>query len=231
MNDGLYADTPATYTALEQSQIDAINDGIIFVGAAGNESYKIDVDGGLDYNNYFIWSGYIVNYHQGMAPTRAGTGICVGAIGSSNDDAKANFSNCGPRVDIYAPGVAIMSSVHSGGVFDPRSPLFRISKYNGTSMASPQVCGVLACLLEVYPSFTQNDVLDYLNKTSKYNQITDTNGSYNDVFSLQGSTNRYLYYNKERAETGKTWPKLNYLPRPSSGRVYPRIKVRKCKHQ
>lgn len=227
LNDGLYAYPPARYSALEQDQLDAINEGIIVVGAAGNESFKSDVTTGLDYNNYVIYSGFTIYYHRGMGPSAGIKGINVGAIGNSKNESKADFSNCGPRIDIYAPGSAIISSVHSGPIADQRDSSYKLEKYYGTSMASPQVCGVLACLMEVYPSITQNQVLEYLATNSKYNQITDTNGGYTDLFSLQGSENRYLYYYKERAEIGFTWPKLNYLARPSSGRMFPRVRVRR----
>jgi len=219
--------TPARYTSLEQDQIDAANDGIIIIGAAGNDSFKIDITSGLDYNNYYIRSGFIYYYHRGMAPTAGSSSICVGAIGNSSSDAKVNFSNCGPRVDIYAPGTYIQSSLHTGSVNDPRNSNFKLGKYSGTSMASPQVCGVLACLLEIYPTFNQTNILEYLVKNSKYSQITDSGGSYTDFFSLQGSPNRYLFYYKERSDTGSTWPKLNYLPRPSTGRMFPRVRVRR----
>ncbi|NBS79963.1 hypothetical protein EBS57_09255, partial [bacterium] len=219
INDGTYAYTPARYTAFEQDIIDAMNDGIICVCSAGNASYKIDKSDGLDYNNYCIHSGSNIPYHQGGAPISAGNIIVVGAIGTSANDSKASYSNTGPRIDIYAPGSSIMSSLNSTGVYDSRSLSYRIGKYSGTSMASPQVCGVLACLLEIYPNLAQSEAIEYLEKYSKYGQIADTNGGYSDTASLQGSPNRYLYYYKERADTGTTWPKLNYKARPSTGRL------------
>jgi subtilisin family serine protease len=197
------------------------------VGAAGNYSFKMDVPGGEDYNNYFNSIYGEIYYHRGMSPTAGEGQICVGAIGTSVDDSKAWYSHCGPRIDIYTPGTWIMSSLNSGGVSDPRTPLHTIGKYFGTSMASPQVCGVLACILEIYPNLTQAEALDYLIKYSKKDQIFDSQGGYNDEFSLQGSPNRYLYYYKERADTGTTWPKLNYKARPSTGRLYPRQRIRK----
>jgi len=227
VNNGSLTYPPARYTSLEQDQIDAINEGIIVVGAAGNDSFKIDLTTGVDYNNYFIRSGFIYYYHRGMAPTAGVGSICVGAIGNSINDSKVDFSNCGPRLDLYAPGKYIMSSLHSGGVNDSRNTSYKLGKYSGTSMASPQVAGVLACLLEIYPTFNQTDVLEYLIKNSKYSQIPDSGGSYTDLFSLQGSPNRYLFYYKERVDAGSTWPKLNYLPRPSTGRMFPRVRVRR----
>jgi subtilisin family serine protease len=223
-NDGSNTSTPQRYTALEADVVSAMNDGIIFVGAAGNDYSKIDVIGGADYNNYFIWNSFIVYYHRGMAPTAATSHICVGAIGSNSFENKAAFSNSGPRVDIYSPGRNIISSLNAGGATDSRNSSYRMGKFSGTSMASPQVAGVLACLMEIYPNLTQTEAIDYLIKNSKYNQIPESNGSYNDPNNLQGSVNRHLYYYKERADIGTTWPKLNYKARPSSGRVYPRTK-------
>ena len=224
---GVKCDIPARYTALEADIQSAINDGIIVVGAAGNDSYKIDVPSGLDYDNYAIISGFAYFYHRGMAPAAGANQICVGAVGGLKNDSKATYSNCGPRIDVYAPGSNIMSSLHTTGVYDPRSFSYRIGKYSGTSMASPQVTGVLACLLEIYPGLTQAQALQYLIKYSKYNQMTDTGGSYTDFTSLQSSTNRYLYYLNERPITGGVWPKKNYQIRPTSGRMFPRPRIKR----
>jgi len=226
-NNGFSTTIPFRYEPYEADIIDAIQAGIIVVGAAGNQSFKIDVENGVDYNNYVDFDYFRIYYHRGMTPTSGNQQICVGAIDFIADETKYTPSNCGPRIDIYAPGVLIMSSVNSGGVYDPRTPLYTIAKSNGTSMASPQVCGVLACLLETYPNLTQEEARNYIINNSKKDQIFDTQGGYNDDVSLQGSPNRYLYYYKERADTGTTWPKLNYKARPSTGRLYPRQRIRK----
>jgi subtilisin family serine protease len=211
--------------------VDAIADGIIMVGAAGNDFTKIDVVGGTDYNNRFV-STFNYRYHEGSSPTSAAGCICVGAINSLVNEAKATFSNCGPRVDIYAPGVNIMSSLNIinsdwPGANDPRNATYKIGKAQGTSMASPQVCGVLACVLEVYPNLTPAKALEYLTTYSKKNQITNTGGSYTDYTSLQGSENRYLFYYKERKDSGSVFPKTNYLLRSSSKQAYPRPRIRR----
>ncbi|EFR04922.1 proteinase K [Nannizzia gypsea CBS 118893] len=62
--------------------------------------------------------------------------ICTVAA-SSEDDSKADFSNYGAVVDIYAPGNEI-TSVKPGNGTDTLS---------GTSMASPHVCGLGAYLI------------------------------------------------------------------------------------
>ena len=222
---------PARVTAVDADMEDAINDGIIMIGAAGNDSTKIDVVGGDDFDNRFIWNGSTVRYHRGSTPSAAGTTICVGAISSLVNESKATFSNCGPRVDIYAPGQNIKSSFNSttsfGGVDDPRNSDFKIGKISGTSMASPQVCGILACVLEIYPNITQAEAIDYIKFYAKKDQITDTAGGFTDNTSLQGSANNYLFYFEERLNSGTIFPKQNNKARPQSGAVYPRTNVRR----
>jgi hypothetical protein len=228
VNGTLSALAPARLSSVDADMVDAIADGIIMVGAAGNDFTKIDVVNGTDYNNRFV-ATFSYFYHRGSTPTAATGCVCVGAVNSLINEAKATFSNCGPRVDIYAPGVNIMSSLNTinsdwGGANDPRNSSYKIGKAQGTSMASPQVCGVLAAVLEIYPNFNQADVRQYLESYAKNNQITDTGGSYTDYTSLQGSINRYLFYFKERPDNGNVFPKLNFKPRPSLGAVYPRFR-------
>jgi len=222
---------PARVAAVDADMEDAIADGIIMVGAAGNDNTKIDVVGGQDFNNFFTWSGFTVPYHQGSTPSASGNTICVGAISALVNESKATFSNCGPRVDIYAPGQNIQSSFNSttsfGGVDDPRTNDFKIGKISGTSMASPQVCGILACVLEIYPNMTQAEAIEYIQYYAKKNQITDTGGGFTDLTSLQGSANNYLFYFEERINSGTIFPKQNNKPRPQNGAVYPRTRIRR----
>ena len=75
--------------------------------------------------------------------------ICVGAVDTIQIDQKVLFSDCGAGVDLFAPGTYIMSALPSG-VQDPRNGSYFVGKFSGTSMASPQVCGVLDCALEIY---------------------------------------------------------------------------------
>lgn len=223
---------PGRYAALDADVEDAIDDGIIMVGAASNDYMKIDVPGGVDYNNYYTYAGsQQIYYHQGSSPTSVTGAICVGAVSNLVNETKATFSNCGPRVDIFAPGQAIMSSINStvsfGGTTDPRSGSYNIAKIQGTSMASPQVCGVLACVLETYRNMTPSEALSYIVNYSTKSQMTNTGGSYGDFTSLQGSQNRYLFFYRERKSEGNTFPKLNYKIRSSSGAVFPRTRIRR----
>lgn len=237
---------PARVAALDADLEDAIDEGIIIVGAAGNGRWKHDVPGGPDWDNTFEMANrYPASvsqpyyYMRGTSPTANDDtingdwdipNICVGAIDITSLERKVNFSDCGPGVDIYAPGSYIMSSWNSSGVVsfvaDTRGG-GNLAKISGTSMASPQVCGVLACALETYPDMTQEQAKEYIIGISKANQINDTGGGPTDTASLQGSPNKYLFYRIERPVTGNTFPKLNYKLRPSSGAVYPRPRIRR----
>jgi len=225
---------------------DAVNDGVIFVGSAGNNSTKIDIEGGDDFNNY-ISATYAYHYHRGSwntAGSRSGVGgqrlsVCVGAVSALVNESKGTYSHCGPRVDVYAPGTNIISAVHDGAVAtgsvstvnDSRNSSYKLAKYDGTSMASPQVCGVLACLLEQYPNMNQSDIMSYLEQHSKTNQMTTTSSGYNDDTDIQGSSNSYLFYKKERGETGSITPRYSYSARKGStnGVKYPRVNTRVTK--
>jgi subtilisin family serine protease len=208
---------------------DCTADGMIMVGAAMNESYKIDTVGGIDHDNYlFDQFNRTLYYHRGGTPTASNTAICVGAVSTTADEVKANFSNCGPRIDVYAPGAFIISSINSNvpvNTYDFRNEFKYISKFSGTSMASPQVAGVLACLLEIYPNWNQASVVNYLYNTAKIGVLRDTGGGYTDLFSLQGSANRFLFYKNEREKAGQVLPKTKMNVRPSTGQVYPRPRI------
>lgn len=230
---------PARVSACDVDIEDLYTEGIIMVGAAGNGRWKHDVPGGLDWDNTFEMSnrypGEVYYYMRGTSPTAldtAATGgyelpaITVGSVDSIQVDQKVLYSDCGPATTIFAPGTHIISSLPSG-TSDPRNSSYYLGKYSGTSMASPQVAGVIASALEIYPHWNQQQAKDYIIGISKANQLTATSGGPADGQDLQGAPNLYLYYRKEREVSGNVYPKINYNARPTSGAVYPRPRVRR----
>jgi len=237
---------------------ECIDAGVIVVCAACNDNHYVDVPGGVNYNNSFTTLAYSettpIYYHRGVGPGAYPGSICVGNADSAYSPmVKSATSNCGPRVDIYAPGTYIISLARNSGIIDTRAvnvvntltltgPYYTnwyFTEMSGTSMASPQVAGVLACLAEIYPDMTQNDALKYL--TTNVGEISTTSGHiengnivypfgtpynhHNDVYSTRSSQAKFLYYNAgEKSIVGPVSPKANYKLRPTSGVIYPRTK-------
>jgi hypothetical protein len=227
-----YLIIPARVAAVEQDIVDAIDDGIIVVGAAGNDSATLGLPNDPDWENYIMTTSGL--YYTSDLGTPGGAikedlslgTICVGSIDTTTSDRKSDFSNRGGRIDIWAPGSGIQSSVNSGGGGDSRNGAYRQDVYSGTSMASPQVCGVLACALEIYPNMNNDKAREYLIANAK-SQVFDANAGLSNVYSLSGSPNRYLAHKQERATSGGVYPKTDYFIRPSSGQVYPRTRIRR----
>lgn len=224
-------DIPVSVASLNADIEDAIAAGIIFVGAAGNSGWKHDVVGGLDWNNRAVIGGSTYYYHRGGSPTGSTatlTNITVGCTNVLQTETKASFSDCGPGVDIYAPGYYTMSSVTSAmsvKVTDARNASYYLSKMSGTSMASPQVCGIIACCLELYPRLNQTTAKAFILAFAKLNKLTSTGGGYSDPTDLQGGPNVYLYYPRLVPTTGVVEPTPLYGLRPTTGQIFPRPRI------
>ena len=108
--------------ALDDAVNGAVDSGLHFAVAAGNDN--------RDACSY--------------SPAGAEKAVTVGA--STLGDERAYFSNFGPCVDVFAPGLNILSTWI--GSEDAENTL------SGTSMASPHTAGLLAYLLSIYPSTT-----------------------------------------------------------------------------
>ena len=230
---------PVRVTALDTDLEDAYAEGIIQVGAAGNGRWKHDLPGGIDWDNTFEMSNRYPSqtyyYMRGTSPTANDTAvdgtfelpaICVGSVDTISTDQKVLYSDCGPGVDVWAPGTYIISS-YTGGVSDSRNASFLVGKISGTSMASPQVCGVIACVLEKYPHWNQYQAKAYIQATAKLNQLFEGSGGPTDGQDLQTAPNLFLYYKIERPLTGTAFPSLTNSLRPESGAVYPRPRIRR----
>ena len=87
------------------------------------------------------------------APACISTAITVGA--TDDRDALATFTNRGPLLDLFAPGVDINSSVPDN-VYGVKS---------GTSMSAPHVAGMFALMKQAYPNFTVAQSLQRLQGT------------------------------------------------------------------
>jgi subtilisin family serine protease len=132
--------------SLGGSKSKAVNDavtrlvqkGVTLVVAAGNNNANV--------NRY--------------SPASATSAITVAATTTTNN--RASFSNFGPGVDIFAPGVNILSTW-----IEPQLT----NTISGTSMASPHVCGLASILRNFYTTpaavdaqikaLAQNGVITY----------------------------------------------------------------------
>ena len=106
-----------TNRAAEAAVRNSIRDGVTYVVAAGN------------------WNKDAANY----SPAAVAEAITVGA--TNQRDSRAEFSNYGSTLDLFAPGVGIPSAWIGPGDL-------MIATASGTSMAAPHVSGVVAQYLQ-----------------------------------------------------------------------------------
>ena len=136
--------------ALNNAVAQASKKGVIFVVAAGNENQNA----------------------CDTSPASEPSAITVGA--TDLDTKIAYFSNWGKCVNIFGPGVDILSTV----------PGNRTDTMSGTSMATPHVAGVVALMINDAKSYTPEQVKNFLVKVSSKDKITG---------NLQGSPNSLVF--------------------------------------
>ena len=188
-----------------------IDEGIHIVTAGGNDYQKIDVVGGLDYNNFYTSSSAgTVYYHRGSSP-RNSTAIVTGSIDSTpysaTTEQKIQYSSAGPGVDVYACGTDIMSSCSNtntkSGVAYFNDSNFKQVNIGGTSMAAPQICGMAACYLQINPNISPSNLKQWIiNNSTDLIVSTGLNNDYTNGRSLLGGNQRVAYFPFNQASSG-----------------------------
>lgn len=114
----------------------AASKNVLVVSAAGNS------------NSNAYWS----------SPAGAPDSMAIAAYGVG--DSRASFSNYGPKIDVAAPGVDVLSTRSSQDKICSASWLVgtKYCRLSGTSMASPHVAGLAALILAKNPAFTAAEV-------------------------------------------------------------------------
>ncbi|MCP3101096.1 S8 family serine peptidase [Myxococcus sp. K15C18031901] len=146
--------------AVNTAVANAIAAGVTFVVAAGNETSDACT----------------------RSPASTPAAITVGA--TDDNDRRAFFSNFGPCVDLFAPGVSILGA-WLGSTTATRS-------IDGTSMASPHVAGAAANYLSDHRTARPAQVELNVEGSASLNCVTDERGSPN-VF-LFTDLNQGNYY-------------------------------------
>jgi subtilisin family serine protease len=141
---------------------------------------------------------------RGGSPTSAPGVICVGNVSTISDtpEEKNGSSESGPRVDVWAPGTNIVSTTSTTNRFGaitayPNNASYKIMSITGTSMASPNVAGMVAQLLQLHPGHTPAQIRDLVitNATSNMLYTTGSSTDYANTRSLHGGPNRFAYIN------------------------------------
>lgn len=145
--------------AMDEAVANAVKKGFPVVVAAGNENQDACE----------------------ASPARESRAITVAA--STPSDTRADFSNFGRCVDLFAPGTEILSAWHSGD--DATKEL------QGTSMAAPHVAGAVALLLAENGEATPEVIAGELMSLSAEDRIG----------SVRGTPNRLLQVPKDQTES------------------------------
>ncbi|MCO4264514.1 S8 family serine peptidase [Pseudarthrobacter sp. MDT3-26] len=142
----------AASAAVDSALQGVINDGVTAVVAAGNSAADA----------------------CGSSPARLPAAVTVAA--SDSADRQASFSNFGSCVDLYAPGVGIVSASYTSTT--------ATASMSGTSMAAPHTAGAAAVLLSQNPALTPAQIASALTSNATAGVITGTG---------TGTPNRLLY--------------------------------------
>lgn len=143
-----------TNRAADAAVRNSIRAGVTYVVAAGN--------GNGDASTY--------------SPAGVSEAITVGATNQS--DSRAEFSNHGPVLDLFAPGVSIPSAWIGSDLM--------IATASGTSMAAPHVSGVVALYLQTHRSASPAAVRSALVARSTVGVVSNPG---------EGTANRFLFSN------------------------------------
>src|SRR6185436_8536796 len=102
-----------------------------------------------------------------FTPANCSGVVTVAAVGRNGG--KASYSNFGATVEVAAPGGSggansVLSTLNAGTT-TPGADSYAL--YNGTSMATPHVSGVVALMLSVKPTLTPDQVTSILQSTAR----------------------------------------------------------------
>jgi subtilisin family serine protease len=125
--------------ALDDAVRASIASGVTYVVAAGNSNVNACT----------------------VSPADTAEAITVAA--SDSNDVRASFSDWGPCVDLFAPGVNIASAYGSADN--------AMAWMSGTSMASPHVAGLAAMVLSAHPTWTAAQVTQAILDASTVGRI------------------------------------------------------------
>lgn len=128
----------------------------VIVSAAGNSSDKTTGHLESKYNSF------INAINKDKYPDVYNRIIVVGSIGIESKNSNyyiSEFSNAGERLDIYAPGEEILSTIPGNK--------YQNKNYSGTSMAAPHVSGVAAMVWSVNNGLTGAEVKEIICSTAK----------------------------------------------------------------
>ena len=229
-------------SAYDSDCVDLMNDGILFVAAAGNSNAGIFSPGDINYDNAYLNSSSTAYtyYNRAGSPHSAGgnsdtRAITVGSLDvyiQNSLNKRSSFSNWGSNIDMWAAGSYVQSAWPDDNNTDnvPVRDDFKYRKISGTSMASPQVCGILACMLEKYPDMSQKQAIRLLQT-----MFVSDDGVYNEPIdgkiekNITGSPNKTLMYPSFDKPTNKPAYPKPHMGRPKTGAVYPRAIIKRRK--
>lgn len=162
--------------ALDLAVNAAVSAGIHFAVAAGNDN--------ADACNY--------------SPAAAEKAVTVGA--STLSDSRAYFSNYGKCVDIFGPGLNILSTYIGSET--------ATATLSGTSMASPHVAGLLTYYLSLYPDSSSEFASGKggLTPAQLKKKIIDYSTK-NKLSDIPEDTPNYLIYNGAGQDLAEFWGK------------------------